>query len=436
MLRMTHRRLDDPVDPAAGYEIVAFIDDRSEAGLIADELRVYHRVSGDLGWEWLHLAPTGDPDTYAAAIPGPATGLAIEYYVAAADQSGRAETLPRTAPDGFYAFTVTDPGLTIAVADPPALIAPGAAVLFDVTIDTGNEDLVPGTALLHHRYDGGAYLATPLVPLGGDQHRATLPATLCGDTPEFYVSAEGTMSGLKTAPAGAPGTVFTAQVGELTTSGIFSQRFEAGLPAGWTASGLWHVTDVCAVDPSCDGRSWAYYGLAASCTYDNGAHNWGALASPSIALPAVPPGGAITLSYCSTLQTENEPGYDIAEMLVDGQVQDAPSESPAWETRLVDLTAYTGQSVVLEWRFDSIDDFYNGYPGWQVDAIAITADGLACENPCPGDINGDGVVGVGDFLDLLAAWGSAGGPADVNGDGTVDVQDFLQLLTAWGPCEN
>jgi hypothetical protein len=25
--------------------------------------------------------------------------------------------------------------------------------------------------------------------------------------------------------------------------------------------------------------------------------------------------------------------------------------------------------------------------------------------PCPGDVNGDGEVGINDFLDLLASWG-------------------------------
>jgi hypothetical protein len=54
--------------------------------------------------------------------------------------------------------------------------------------------------------------------------------------------------------------------------------------------------------------------------------------------------------------------------------------------------------------------------------------------PCPADINGDGFVDVLDLLDLLAAWGAAGGPADINGDGIVDVVDLLLLLSAWGPC--
>ncbi|MHC4209730.1 MAG: GC-type dockerin domain-anchored protein [Planctomycetota bacterium] len=54
---------------------------------------------------------------------------------------------------------------------------------------------------------------------------------------------------------------------------------------------------------------------------------------------------------------------------------------------------------------------------------------------CPADIDGDGEVGVVDFLALLAAWGpNPGHPADIDGDGEVGVVDFLALLAAWGPC--
>jgi predicted outer membrane repeat protein len=54
---------------------------------------------------------------------------------------------------------------------------------------------------------------------------------------------------------------------------------------------------------------------------------------------------------------------------------------------------------------------------------------------CPGDIDGDGIVGVVDFLALLLAWGpNPGHIADLDGDGVVGVVDFLALLAAWGPC--
>jgi hypothetical protein len=55
-----------------------------------------------------------------------------------------------------------------------------------------------------------------------------------------------------------------------------------------------------------------------------------------------------------------------------------------------------------------------------------------------GDLDGDGTVGVTDFLLLLAAWGPcpdppASCPADLDGDGVVGVSDFLELLANWGP---
>jgi|GEM_PF-6113660 len=53
---------------------------------------------------------------------------------------------------------------------------------------------------------------------------------------------------------------------------------------------------------------------------------------------------------------------------------------------------------------------------------------------CPEDINGDGIVGFGDVLEALSAWGASGGAADVDGDGTVAFGDVLAVLSAFGPC--
>ena len=55
--------------------------------------------------------------------------------------------------------------------------------------------------------------------------------------------------------------------------------------------------------------------------------------------------------------------------------------------------------------------------------------------PCPWDLDGDGEVGIVDFLDLLGAWGpNPGHPADFDGDGLVGITDFLELLGNWGAC--
>jgi hypothetical protein len=65
---------------------------------------------------------------------------------------------------------------------------------------------------------------------------------------------------------------------------------------------------------------------------------------------------------------------------------------------------------------------------------------LACTGParavlpCDADLDGDGIVGITDFLALLGAWGTdPGGPPDFDGDGTVGITDFLTLLGEWGP---
>jgi hypothetical protein len=58
---------------------------------------------------------------------------------------------------------------------------------------------------------------------------------------------------------------------------------------------------------------------------------------------------------------------------------------------------------------------------------------------CPADLDGDGEVGITDFLDLLAAWGPCPDPpqrcpADLDFDNEVGINDFLDLLASWGPC--
>lgn len=66
---------------------------------------------------------------------------------------------------------------------------------------------------------------------------------------------------------------------------------------------------------------------------------------------------------------------------------------------------------------------------------AFTATGEALT--CPGDLDIDGGVDVGDFVALLNAWGPCPrGPcdADLDGDGLVGITDMLALLASWGPC--
>ncbi|MBD3160905.1 MAG: T9SS type A sorting domain-containing protein [Candidatus Eisenbacteria bacterium] len=101
--------------------IRALIDDRSEAGLKTDSLLVHWRAYPDgsppPSFNATVLAPDEDPDWYVAAIPAQPSGTVVDYYVHAADWSGRREGMPRTEPDAHYSFVVDWP---TGVADLPA----------------------------------------------------------------------------------------------------------------------------------------------------------------------------------------------------------------------------------------------------------------------------------------------------------------------------
>ena len=55
---------------------------------------------------------------------------------------------------------------------------------------------------------------------------------------------------------------------------------------------------------------------------------------------------------------------------------------------------------------------------------------------CEADLDGDEIVGIGDFLLVLAQWGPCPPEClgDVDGDGEVGILDLLLILASWGPC--
>lgn len=324
----------------------------------------------------------------------------------------------------------------------PSMFEPGVAASFLVEVVSGSELPVPGSEMLFYRFGGGAFSSSPLTPLGNGKYEATIPGPPCGEVVEFYVRVEGDNGSIRTFPSNAPQNTLSGLVGEFVTVETYYRDFASGLPQGWSASGLWHVTNSCSVSGPCKGPgSYAYYGRSSgsnSCTYNNGNQNSGNLNSAPITFPAVAPGEKITLKFCYNLETENNSGYDLAHFRVlNTSVEQRMAEASTWTEFSIDVTSLAGQSRTLQWRFDTVDSAYNNYRGWQVDRVRIEVTSLECEDPqiCVGDLNNDGSVDVIDMLALMDNWGACGScAADLNGDGVVDVMDLMELMNAWGAC--
>jgi hypothetical protein len=133
--------------------------------------------------------------------------------------------------------------------------------------------------------------------------------------------------------------------------------------------------------------------------------------------------------YASATVDVSSNGTDWAPVWLNGsEVADSD-----WSQQIFDLsTVADGASTVyLRWGYEVGSSAYI-YSGWNIDDVEVC--GVVVED-CPGDIDGDGTVGVTDFLEMLAAWGpNPGHAADLDQDDNVGVTDFLLLLGLWGPC--
>jgi hypothetical protein len=90
-------------------------------------------------------------------------------------------------------------------------------------------------------------------------------------------------------------------------------------------------------------------------------------------------------------------------------------------------------TVYIRWTMGTTDGTVT-YPGWNIDDVEIWAVNLTPD--CPGDLDGDNDVDLGDLSQLLAHYGITGGASyedgDLDGDGDVDLGDLSALLAVYG----
>ena len=116
-----------------------------------------------------------------------------------------------------------------------------------------------------------------------------------------------------------------------------------------------------------------------------------------------------------------QPAFAVNWFTIDGGGQTF-SQSPNFQ-----LGGTIGQPDALQLATGGGFELVGGF--W---AVALLGEGT----PCPGDLNGDGVVDISDLAILLANFGTAAGATfedgDSDGDGDVDIADLAVLLSNFG----
>lgn len=188
----------------------------------------------------------------------------------------------------------------------------------------------------------------------------------------------GTAS-VTTSVSAVPAPVITGNA----PSTLLFQDFEAGaVPVGWTATGLWHVTAACVSGTPPNPTKWAYYGIDASCTFNNGVTNSGNLTTNTITIPTFATSANLRFKYAYNGEGGVPPsGWDWAllNISVNGgaftQLATLSNTGSGgnWLTAQINLTPYIGSNVALQWNFNTVDAVANNFLGLQIDSVAVTS---------------------------------------------------------------
>ena len=335
----------------------------------------------------------------------------------------------------------------------PETVMPGQTTDFDVQILEPEDTLVANSAELAVRINGGAFNFSALTPQGGDLYTATIPAALCGDSVEFYITAEGVQTGFIEEPAGGPGNPLSAVVSS-GASVLFDDDFESN--QGWTVTntaglteGAWErgvPVNLNRGDPPSDSDGSGQCYLTENDPNDSNSDvddGSTILTSPQFDLSA---GGQIQYDYW----IDSGPGVlDADELRVEVSTDAANNiwntvrvyavDQPFWTTDAISTSEFGGGSATTRIRFTATDGGTPSVIECGIDAVLVSVE--TCENPpfgCDGDVNLDNVVDVNDISFVLFRLGNSGAPGGVEGDadgnGVVDVNDISYVLFRLGPC--
>lgn len=356
---------------------------------------------------------------------------------------------------GLFVWRVT--GVPIAFYYPdgvPTSIDPiGGA--FTVQITGVNGGALQGNSPTLHYDNGNGPQSTPLIPLGGDLYQAVLPATPCGQTISFHVSAQSTTGVVRTSPVNSDFEL----VASAGTIAAFSDNMETNL--GWSvnpngtdnaSTGAWtrvnpNGTTAQPEDDHSDPGSicWvtgqgAVGGGVGDADVDGGRTT---LQSPLLNASGM---NAPRIGYWRWYNNSagSAPNTDIFEVEISnnngGSWVDVETVGPTgtetaggWFYHEFLVSDIIAPSAQMRMRFIASDLGSGSIVEAAIDDVALID--LDCGAPCPADLDGSGAVDLTDLSLLLSNFGSTSADpedGDLNGDGNVDLTDLSLMIGAYG----
>lgn len=155
--------------------------------------------------------------------------------------------------------------------------------------------------------------------------------------------------------------------------------------SGFYVNGLWHVSTVRGSDPGHTPTNSLYYGIDAFNNFQTGFNaNAGTVTSPTINLNGVT-SPILTFNYF--IETENSTFWDATEVRISedgGTFLNVPTFTNqllhnlgVWQAVSLDLGAYIGHSIQIQFSFDTKDGAFNNYEGWFLDDITLLGSNAA-----------------------------------------------------------
>ena len=327
----------------------------------------------------------------------------------------------------------------------PEFVAPvGGTMMRVVVTGLGGAIPQPGTGVLH--YDvGDGWESVPMEVASENAYDAVFPPADCGQQVRCYVSAEATGGELFSDPWYAPANSHSAYAAYGWTV-LWGDALDAD--PGWTTEGEWAFGQPAGgggiyhgyPDPTSGATGNNVYGVDLYGDYSTVPSGLYHLTTGPIDLSDA--AGPVTLRFQRWLNSDHPPYVSARVEVSPGGAEwisiwsnTAEITDNAWTQREVDLTAVlAGQSTGQVRWVHQIGDGAWAYSGWNIDDVQLIS--LLCAPRCPGDLDGDNDVDLGDLAQLLSNYGETSGMAyedgDLDEDGDVDLSDLSALLAVYG----